>query len=259
MPSLGDTLRDRRMELGASLEEAERATRIRGRLIRALEDGEYDRLPNPGYVRGYISSYARFLGLDSAPLLAMYRAETGASRIPTELDLPRAREAVPRGDRPHALPARTYMLLAAAVAVVGLLAFGISRCGREPESLPPLTDTAVEETETVPATDTAVPATTTAPVTTETVPTETDVAQPFKVEVSVDDDGASWLRITVDGLKAYEGILAGGQSKSYDVTERVEIRIGQPSSVTVLRDGTVVEIPTAQDTPTLVLTADPND
>ena len=44
----------------------------------ALEDGDYDQLPNPAYVRGYITSYAHWLELDPAPLLTMYRAESGA-------------------------------------------------------------------------------------------------------------------------------------------------------------------------------------
>ena len=74
MGQLGDTLRERRMSLGISLETAENDTKIRGRLLKALEDGEYARLPNPGYVRGYVSSYARYLELDPVPLLAMHRA-----------------------------------------------------------------------------------------------------------------------------------------------------------------------------------------
>ena len=52
MGQLGDTLRERRMSLGISLETAEDDTKIRARLLKWLEEGEYDRLPNPGYVRG---------------------------------------------------------------------------------------------------------------------------------------------------------------------------------------------------------------
>ena len=59
MGQLGDTLRDRRISLGISLETAENDTKIRARLLEALEAGEYDKLPNPGYVRGYVSSYSR--------------------------------------------------------------------------------------------------------------------------------------------------------------------------------------------------------
>ena len=80
MGQLGDTLRERRTALGISIAQAEEATRIRGKLLTALEAGDYARLPNPGYVRGYVSSYAKYLELDPVPLLAMYRAETGAGR-----------------------------------------------------------------------------------------------------------------------------------------------------------------------------------
>ncbi len=47
--------------------------------------------------------------------------------------------------------------------------------------------------------------------------------------------------VTVDGLKAYEGTLAGGQSKEWTVTKNAEVRIGKPSEVTVTRDGETVE------------------
>ena len=64
MGQLGETLRDRRLALGITLETAEEDTKIRGRLLEALEQGDYARLPDPGYVRGYVSSYSRYLELD---------------------------------------------------------------------------------------------------------------------------------------------------------------------------------------------------
>ena len=44
------------------------AVRFRLRVPEVIALGNYDRLPNPGYVRGYISSYARYLELDTAHL-----------------------------------------------------------------------------------------------------------------------------------------------------------------------------------------------
>ena len=52
--------------------------------------------------------------------------------------------------------------------------------------------------------------------------------QPFTLTVTVAADGASWLRVTVDGKTAYEGVLTGGQSKEFEVTEKAKIRIGKP-------------------------------
>ncbi|MDZ4063207.1 MAG: helix-turn-helix domain-containing protein, partial [Coriobacteriia bacterium] len=75
--TLGETLSSARRALGASIADAEQETRIRTRSLEALERADYDKLPNPAYVKGYIISYAKFLGLDPAPLLELYREETG--------------------------------------------------------------------------------------------------------------------------------------------------------------------------------------
>ncbi len=120
MGQLGDTLRERRTTLGISLEQAEESTRIRGKLLAALEAGDYARLPNPGYVRGYVSSYAKFLELDPVPLLAMYRSETGAGRY-HDINLVDDEAVAPRGEQ-HAVPWKAGLI---AVLVVGLLAAAI--------------------------------------------------------------------------------------------------------------------------------------
>src|SRR5450759_3528064 len=115
MGQLGDTLKERRVALGMSLATAEEDTKIRARLLEALETGEYNRLPNPGYVRGYVSSYARYLELDPVPLLAMYRAETGSGRF-HDINLPDETVA-PRNEQ-HAVPWRAGMIAFAIVAVL---------------------------------------------------------------------------------------------------------------------------------------------
>jgi hypothetical protein len=63
----------------------------------------------------------------------------------------------------------------------------------------------------------------------------------FVLRVTVADGMASWLRVTVDGLKAYEGTLAGGTYKEWTVTQNAEVRIGKATAVTVTRDGQPVQ------------------
>jgi len=242
MGKLGDTLRERRSALGLTLEQAEDGTRIRARLLEALETGDYERLPAPGYVRGYISSYARFLELDSIPLLNMYKAETGSGRF-HELNLPQVDEAVvPRGQQ-HAVPWRATLGIVAAIAVLSLTVWGVARAVRGPETPAPDPVPVTEpgqnaEENTTGAVEPSGTATgTVAEPQTETVET----TEPFTLVVSVESD-TSWLRITIDGKKAYEGTLTDGQSKTYEVAKNTEVRIGKPSSVRVTRDGEVVEI-----------------
>lgn len=255
MAKLGDTLRERRQALGLTLAQAEEATRIRERLLAALEEGNYDRLPNPGYVRGYISSYARFLELDPVPLLNMYKAETGVGHH-HELNLiPQASEAVKPTGQQHAVPWKAAVTIAVVVGLLSLIVWGVLRIWSGPE---PTLPEPIPAGETSPA---ALPED--AEVITEQ-PAEEDeaaaeeppvVAQPFTLTIRVAADGASWLRVTVDEKPAYEGTLTGGQSKEFEVAETATVRVGKPEAVTVLKDGQPVAISNSGDVATVTLSA----
>lgn len=72
MDELGHILREARETKGLTLQEVQGQTRISTRYLEALENGDYDRLPTPVHVRGFLRNYARFLGLDPDPLLDRY-------------------------------------------------------------------------------------------------------------------------------------------------------------------------------------------
>jgi cytoskeletal protein RodZ len=233
-----------------TLDQAEAATRIRARLIRALEDGDYARLPNPGYVRGYISSYARLLELDSVTLLNLYKSETGSGRF-HEISLPQAEVAVPHRAQQHAIPARAAVIVVLVVALLSLSIWAVARIWHGPETALPEPSPLIESSSTGEV-DTA---TAVAKPTTQ----QAVKRQPFTLVVAVAASGASWLKVTVDGKKAYEGTLAGGQSETFEVSTRAVVLIGKPSVVTVKRDGTSVKIPNGGSTPSVTLDAAPTE
>ncbi len=57
-------LRDTRVLAGLSLSDVERDTRINRTYLEAIEDGRFGDIPAPIYARGFVRSYARYLGLD---------------------------------------------------------------------------------------------------------------------------------------------------------------------------------------------------
>ncbi|MCL4267078.1 MAG: DUF4115 domain-containing protein [Anaerolineae bacterium] len=77
MDELGHILREARETKGLTLQEVQAETRITVRYLDALENGDYDRLPTPVHVRGFLRNYARFLGLDPQPLLDRYEYGQG--------------------------------------------------------------------------------------------------------------------------------------------------------------------------------------
>ena len=64
MFEIGTSLREARLRQGIELVEAEQATKIRAKYLRALEDERFELLPAQTYVKGFLRSYADYLGLD---------------------------------------------------------------------------------------------------------------------------------------------------------------------------------------------------
>lgn len=66
---IGEALRSTRERRGLSIAEVAQDTRISPRFLEALEAEQFDELPAPVYVRGFIRSYASYLKIESQPLL----------------------------------------------------------------------------------------------------------------------------------------------------------------------------------------------
>ena len=70
---IGPLLEKKRLEKGLSLKEAEQATKIRTRYLKGLEREDPTALPDPVYARGFLKTYANFLGLDGEQLSREFR------------------------------------------------------------------------------------------------------------------------------------------------------------------------------------------
>jgi cytoskeletal protein RodZ len=83
---IGDTLSAARTRRAVDLEEVHEATGIRPRYLEAIEQEDWDALPEDFYARSFIRKYAQFLGVDPEPLVAEYkrgRGEGGRGEAPT--------------------------------------------------------------------------------------------------------------------------------------------------------------------------------
>src|ERR687895_368147 len=70
---IGNALKEARRRAGLDIRTVEERTKIRTRYLRALESEEWDALPGPAYVKGFLRTYARLLGLDGDALVDEYR------------------------------------------------------------------------------------------------------------------------------------------------------------------------------------------
>lgn len=83
--SLGAELRATRLKLGVEVKDASRVTKIKPEYLEALEEGRLDALPGRTYVIGFLRSYAAFLQLDSAAMVARLKADYPADNAAESL------------------------------------------------------------------------------------------------------------------------------------------------------------------------------
>lgn len=117
---IGAALRDARRRYGMEVREVEERTKIRARYIRALENEDWEALPAPAYVRGFLRTYGQMLGLDGEMLADEFRRRTGdggspGGGSPSEPVLSESR----RGDSRD--PSRLPLVLGVLGGIVALL------------------------------------------------------------------------------------------------------------------------------------------
>lgn len=74
MAGEGAILRKTREEKGLSYEDVENSIKIRVRYLQALENEEYDILPGTTYTKGFLRTYARYLGINPEEVIECYNA-----------------------------------------------------------------------------------------------------------------------------------------------------------------------------------------
>ena len=103
MFEIGNSLREARLRQSLELTEAELATKIRGKYLRALEEEQFDLLPAQTYVKGFLRTYAEWLGLDGQLYVDEYNSRyvtrRGRAPVPaaTDADAARRRRVPTRG------------------------------------------------------------------------------------------------------------------------------------------------------------------
>ena len=74
---LGDVMRGERATMGKSLLDVQRELRIKASYISAIENCDPEAFETPGFIAGYVRSYARYLDLDPDRAFAQFCAESG--------------------------------------------------------------------------------------------------------------------------------------------------------------------------------------
>ena len=225
-PTLGQMLRQERELRDIPLDRIEQATRIRSAQLRAIEDDRLDALPAEAYARGFVRTYAEYLGLNGDDAVAIFneqwnRSARRAEPAPPQTPVSVARRA-PTGL--FSLWVGLACLLLAGSAVLYLT--GGSGGGHATPPSPTSHARSSVTTTTTSATQSPPP------------------AQPAGVRMTVTAaQGSCWLearRGSASGALLVERTLAPGQAVHLH-GRRVWLRLGDPTSVQLRVNGRTLE------------------
>jgi len=109
----GALLKAKRKETGLTYAQISERIRVNVHHLEALENEDWDQLPSPAFVKGFIRSYARALGLSEEGLIALYQE----SALPSQ-PMPKPLQAAPKKKRGF-----LYLVLVFAVLAGGFAAY----------------------------------------------------------------------------------------------------------------------------------------
>ncbi len=127
---IGEVLKRARARQRIDIQTVEEQTKIRTKYLRALENEEWEVLPGHPYAKGFLRTYAQFLGLDPDALVDEYRRTVESSlgaNAPVQFAEPvleRRRRLGQPSRRRWPLRVGAIVIVGAVAAVVALLVLG---------------------------------------------------------------------------------------------------------------------------------------
>jgi cytoskeleton protein RodZ len=219
MAGLGEELRAAREARNLSLSDVSERIHIRTVFLKSLETEDWGSIAAPVYVRGFLRTYSRFLGLDPEEVVARFNAALPPVASPA--DTPRLVTAQLRR-RPSVW---LWLAMAAAVILVGYVGYDYYKLQQEQPAT-----AVVPVQEQPPARPLETPATRVASA------AGTGARHEASNGVAVRLVARSWLRVAVDGTVPMEGIYPPGTERVFH-GKRVTVRAGNAAGVDVSVNG----------------------
>jgi cytoskeleton protein RodZ len=228
--SLGERFRAAREQRGLTLSEVAEHIRIRSVYLSAIEDEQWSAIGAPVYIRGFLRTYARYLGLDPEEAVAEFNKSSGSEPAPSPGGARSAGPIISDYKEPRSLGPLLWISGLVAVALVGFviyLYFSPPRTGPVAAS-PAATAASLGQAPSGPA-GSAPP-----PVTPAPSPAASGLPQTRTLAIHL--SASSWLRVTVDGNVSIEGTFPAGTTKTFHGKSAL-VRVGNAGGVDITVDG----------------------
>ena len=217
MPALGEEFRSAREARGLTLSDVAEQIHIRSVYLNAIENEDWTAIGAPVYVRGFLRTYARFLGLDAEAAVASFNRSVPAERTVATSSMVVGEERARNGPS-------VWVLLGTAVAVV-LVAFVGYEYWMYVQGSGASSTVATATGSPSPAPDTRL----------SPAPIAAATPAPHH-QLAIRLTQRSWLRVTVDGTTRLEGIYPAGTTRTFTGSV-ADVRAGNAGGVVTMVNG----------------------
>ena len=251
---IGSELRAARKARGLTVEQVAALTRIRHSYLEAIERNDFDVLPAPIYTRGFLTAYAREVGLDPRDIVQRYTSTHEASKVtppadqipevhnPQSVIAARLKEVIDRSiagrARPEAEPAgldarplQTALSGWPTVLAIFLMLWAyLSFLAYRHANVPPTPRAQTSESEPpeqadarqVVATSGGGPA----------IP-----VHPGVLRVDLHATGPSWIGARADGASVFNSLMDTGDRHTIEARDEIVLRAGDPGTLELSING----------------------
>jgi cytoskeleton protein RodZ len=224
---IGISLREARLRQGIELPRVEADTKIRAKYLRALEEERFEVLPAETYVKGFLRTYAEYLGLDGQLYVDEFNSRFARAEDPLVAPSP------PQRTRSRPVESNFVVVALAGIVAVTILVVVAWRVGSDDPTNPrsfigtqPIGQGPATTAETTPP-----PTPPPAPATPET--------RLAKLVLSA-ARGDCWVQVregSANGRLIYEGTLQQGQTQRFARWSRLWLELGAPSNINAHLNG----------------------
>jgi cytoskeleton protein RodZ len=243
---IGNSLREARLRQNLDFGSVETGTKIRSKYIQALEGEHFEVLPGETYVKGFLRTYAEFLGLDGQLYVDEFNSRFASAEEPLagSSSPPRSRRERHRVGDSNLVVVALAAIVAVTILVVVAFGFGSEEPTADP-SVPQQTES------TQPNTGTTATSTSAGEGGNDEKPDQAKL-------VLTAADGDCWLSVRAGGARGeqlFVGTLEQGQRQAF-TRKRLWVQVGQPAVLDVTLNGFRIADFPAESGAVVTVTAD---
>ena len=239
---MGGYLRAARTEQRVSLERAAQDTKIKSDFLMRMESDEFDFIA-PAYARGFLRSYARFLGLDDEPFLEEFDRRFGTGPVDTVqiVAADRGRTKKVRDHSPFSRWTIVLVLIAGVLLLLALIGIFAPRPPRDRAER-----AAAQQSESPSPSITPKAKASPSPSVSPTSKAPALLADGIELTVEA-TNGDCWVDVDIDGADFFAEIVPMGETQTFEATDEMVVVLGAPSGVELTLNGSPLGSPPTEE------------